>query len=114
MARHIRYQVFRVPVVLLISFYPLVCASDAIAQSSLPPAVEPWLAEPGDWAADFNAAQVACFQGSMTACDAIWLNDRVLIDSWLGQYGRTCGGRVELRTIRRANVNCVEAFPGNE
>ncbi len=32
---------------------------------NLPPAEEPWLAEPGDWAADFNEAQIACFMGSM-------------------------------------------------
>jgi hypothetical protein len=86
---------------------------DARAQS-LPPAEQPWLAEPGDWAADFNQAQIACYQGSMRACDLIWLNQRVLLDSWLGQYGRTCGGRVDLRTIRRANLNCTEAFPGYE
>jgi hypothetical protein len=50
----------------------------------------------------------------MTACDSIWLNERVLLDSVLGQYGRTCGGRVDIRTIRRANVTCAEAFPGHE
>ena len=25
-----------------------------------------------------------------------------------------CGGRADLRAIRRANVTCAEAFPGNE
>lgn len=80
----------------------------------LPTAQEPWLAEEGDWAADFNEAQLACYQGSMRACDSIWLNDRVLIDSFLGEYGRTCGGRVDLREIRRANLNCTEAFPGHD
>ena len=86
------------------------------AQSAgdLPAAEEPWLAEQGEWAADFNQAQIACYEGSMNACDAIWLNNRVLLDSWLHQYGRTCGGRVDLRAIRRANLNCVEAFPGHE
>jgi hypothetical protein len=89
---------------------------DTMAQSGgdLPSAAEPWLAEPGDWSADFNEAQIACYQGSMTACDSIWLDERVLMDSFLGQYGRTCGGRVDLREIRRANVTCAEAFPDNE
>ena len=50
----------------------------------------------------------------MSACDSIWLNERVLMDTFLGQYGRTCGGRVDLREIRRANVTCTEAFPDNE
>lgn len=80
----------------------------------LPDAQEPMLAEPGDWAADFNEAQLACYQGSMRACDSIWLNERVLLDSLLAQYGRTCGGRVDLREIRRANLNCTEAFPGHD
>ena len=87
------------------------------AQSSgnLPPAAEePWLAEPGNYYADFNEAQIACYKGSMRACDLIWLSDRILMDSWLGQYGRTCGARADLRAIRRANLSCTEAFPGND
>lgn len=89
---------------------------DTMAQSvdDLPPAAEPWLAESGDWAADFNEAQVACYGGSMSACDSIWMNDRVLFDTFLNDYGRTCGGRVDLREIRRANLTCAEAFPGHE
>lgn len=80
----------------------------------LPDPQEPMLAEPGDWAADFNEAQLACYQGSMRACDSIWLSERVLLDSFLDHYGRTCGGRVDLREIRRANLNCTEAFPGHD
>jgi hypothetical protein len=90
------------------------CESRAQPAGNLPSAEDPRLAEQGDWAADFNQAQVACYRGSMSACDSIWLNNRVLLDSWLGQYGRTCGGRAELRAIRRANLRCTEAFPGHE
>ena len=36
------------------------------------------------------------------------------MDSILGQYGRTCGGRVDLRAIRRENVTCTEVFPAHE
>jgi hypothetical protein len=87
-------------------------ADGANAQSTvLPDAQEPWLAQPGDADEEFNEAQTACYQGSMEACDAIWLNGKVLLDSSLGQYGRTCGGRVDLRQIRRANLTCSEAFP---
>ena len=94
----------------------LLSGSDARAQSAddLPEAAEPFLAEPGDWSADFNQAQVACYQGSMSACDSIWLDDRVLLDSLLGQYGRTCGGRADHREISLANLTCREAFPGHE
>ena len=90
------------------------CHTKAQSGPDLPAAEQPWLAEQGEWAADFNEAQMACYEGSMAACDAIWLNNRVLLDSWLHQYGRTCGGRVDLRAIRRANVDCTEAFPGHE
>ncbi len=88
----------------------------ALAQSAddLPMAAEPLLAEPGDWSADFNQAQIACYQGSMSACDSIWLDDRVLLDLLLGQYGRTCGGRADRREISLANLTCREAFPGND
>ena len=50
----------------------------------------------------------------MSACDSIWLDDRVLLDSLLGQYGRTCGGRADRREISLANLTCREAFPGND
>jgi len=50
------------------------CNTMAFADD-LPPPSEPMLAERGDWAADFNEAQIACFKGSMSACDAIWLSN---------------------------------------
>ena len=90
------------------------CDTRAQSASNLPTAQEPQLAEPGDWAADFNQAQMACYEGSMKACDSIWKSDRVLFDTWLFNYGRTCGGRVDLREIRRADLTCTEAFPGHE
>lgn len=90
------------------------CGALAQSANELPPAAEPVLAEPGDWAADFNEAQVDCYEGSMSACDSIWLSDRVLFDTFLSEYGRSCGGRVDVSEIRRANITCVEAFPGHE
>ena len=88
----------------------------------LPPPLEPWLADPGDWAADFNELQVACYRGSMRACDAIWLDDRVLMDSWLYEYGYLCGGRIrgnggDPMLVRRRLYDaalCVEIFPGHD
>ena len=116
MLNHARRRPLRMLAVPLIASVYLFSQCDTRAQSAgdLPTAAEPWLAEPGDWSAGFNQAQVACYHGSMTACDSIWLNDRVLLDSRLGQYGRTCGGRVDIRAIRRANATCTEAFPGHE
>src|SRR5262245_46132479 len=116
MLNHTRCRASRMLVVSLVSSACLLWAGDATGQSAgnLPMADEPMLAGPGDWAADFNQAQVACFRGSMRACDSIWLNERVLLDSLLGRYGRTCGGRADLRMIRRAGLRCTEAFPGND
>jgi len=48
------------------------CDTRAQSASNLPTAQEPQLAEPGDWATDFNQAQMACYEGSMKACDSIW------------------------------------------
>lgn len=75
----------------------LIGESRTRAQTPLPPAQEPQLAEPGDRYAFYNQAQIACYRGSMKACDSLGLNDRILMDSLLAQYGRTCGGRVNLR-----------------
>jgi hypothetical protein len=91
----------------------LQCHTSAQSEGELPDADEPQLAEEGDWAARYNQAQIACHEGSMNACDSIWMDDRVLMDTFLYNYGRTCGGRVDLRTIRREGVTCAQAFPGH-
>ena len=116
MLNHVRRGATRMLVMPLVASVFLFWNCDTRAQSApdLPSPEEPWLAEPHDRYAVFNQAQIACYRGSMRACDSIWLNDQVLLDSWLGQYGRTCGGRVHLRSIRRANLKCTEAFPGHE
>jgi hypothetical protein len=95
------------------------CGTWAHADVDLPSPIEPSMAEPGDWAADFNDAQVACYNGSMSACDSIYLNSRVLFDTFLHNYGRSCGGRVNLVALRRAEsgrplIRCTEIFPGHE
>jgi hypothetical protein len=90
------------------------CDASAEPADDLPLPNEPMLAEPGDWAADFNEAQLACYNGSMRACDTIWLSDRVLFDTFLFNYGRTCGGRADLRAIRGSDLRCTEFFPGYE
>jgi hypothetical protein len=116
MFSHASHPPSTIAVVPFVATVCLLWASHSNAQSDggLPTAAEPWLAEAGDWAADFNEAQTACYQGSMRACDSIWLSDRVLTDTFLYEYGRTCGGRVDRRQIVRANLTCTEAFPGHE
>jgi hypothetical protein len=91
----------------------------AQSESELPPATEPWLAEEGDYYAQFNQAQIACYRGSMKACDSIWLSEKILMDTWLHKYGRSCGGRVDLIALRRAQsggrplLTCTDIFPGH-
>ena len=68
-----RSRVVRI-VSILLAAVVATSACDTVFAEDLPAPSEPWLAEPGDWAADFNEAQVACFNGSMSACDGIWLS----------------------------------------
>jgi hypothetical protein len=116
MLNHARRHAFRIAVVAFVASTSLCWQSDTRAQSAgdLPEAEEPFLAEPGDRYAEYNDAQIACYQGSMRACDSIWLDERLLLDSLLSQYGRTCGGRADHRAISRANLTCTEAFPDHE
>src|SRR5438094_7980194 len=87
---------------------------DAGAQSDLPAPQEPQLAEAGDWAADFNQAQMACYEGHMRACDSIWKSDRVLFDTFLFNYGRNFVVRGDLRLIRHAGHCCTVDYRGHE
>jgi hypothetical protein len=114
MARAISAQIISIPLATL--FLVLIGCNVVWAESidTLPLGEEPILAEPGDWAADFNEAAISCYSGSMAACDAIWLNERILMDTLLYRYGRTCGGRVDYRAISRLGASCIDVFPGNE
>jgi hypothetical protein len=96
--------------------------TDVVPADDLPPPDEPQLANEGDWAADFNDAQISCYQGSMSACDSIWLSERVLMDTFLYEYGYLCGGRIRAdagssqryRYRTYGTAKCVEIFPGHE
>src|SRR2546427_7878128 len=85
--------------------------SDTRAQSDLPAPQEPQLAEPGDWAADFNQLQIACYEGHMGACDSLWKSNRILTDTFLYDYGRSCGGRGDPRQISRSGPRVNAGFP---
>ena len=107
----------RASVILSVSVVASVCLfwkSDTRAESDLPTPEEPQLAEAGDWAADFNQLQIECYDGHMSACDSLWKSNRVLTDTFLYDYGRSCGGRVNRREISRSGLDCTEAFPGHE
>ena len=114
MLNHARRRALVVPFVASVCLFWVSCTWAQSAGDLPPPSEEPWLAEPDNWAARYNDAQIACYEGSMSACDSIGLDERVLMDSWLGQYGETCGGRADLRQMRRESLTCTAAFPGHE
>jgi hypothetical protein len=57
-------------------------ATVTLASAQLPSPEDPWLAEPDDYYAQFNNAQIECYQGSMRACDSLWLSQKILLDSF--------------------------------
>ena len=111
---HARRRASLILAVSVLASVSLFWKCDTRAQSDLPEPQKPWLAEPGDWAADFNELQVACYEGHVSACDSMWKSDRVLFDTFLYEYGRSCGGRVDRRQISRSGLSSSEAFPGHD
>ena len=83
MLNHARRHALVVP---FVASFCLFWVSDTWAQSAddLPPAEEPWLGEPDDRYAIYNDAVMACYEGSMTACDEISLDERILIELLVG------------------------------
>jgi hypothetical protein len=75
------------------------CNTRAFAED-LPPPSQPMLAERGDWASDFNQAQIACFKGSMSVCDAIWLSKRVLQETSCTIMGGPAVAATQRRSLR--------------
>jgi hypothetical protein len=92
-------------VALLLAFFAAVFISvtNPASADDLPDAGEPPLGS------EYDDTVMACYNGSMTACDALWMDDHILMDSALGKYGRTCGGRLERASQRQGN-SCVEFF----
>ena len=112
---HARRRASLILAVSVVASVYLFWTCDTRAQSDLPdPQEQPRLAEPGNWDADFNPLQIACYEGHMRACDSLWKSNRVLTDTFLYDFGRSCGARVDRRQISRSGLDCTEAFPGHE
>jgi hypothetical protein len=80
-----------------------ILATNPASADDLPAPGEPPLGS------EYDDTVLACYNGSMAACDALWMDERILMDSLLGKYGRTCGGRLE-RASQRQGSSCVEFF----
>ena len=89
----------------------LACFAAVFISATTPARADDDLPAPGEppLGSEYDDTVLACYRGSMTACDALWLDDHILLDSALGKYGRTCGGRLERGSQRQGN-SCVEFF----
>ena len=78
----------------------------ASAQETLYP-TEPPLANSG-WTVPYNELLLACYQGTMAACDRV-ANDKGMVwDTAISDYASTCGGRLDKITARRLSAQMLE------
>jgi hypothetical protein len=121
---------------LVLAAFPLMFLEyDARAQSAdgLPAALKPSLASEGSRYAEFNPLQIACYLGSMRACDKLATHHHLRspvvfgrdhqVDTSLRRYGNTCGGRLNLQWREKldtarfrqgvGHLFCTDIFPGH-
>jgi len=81
----------------------------ALAQdeNELPPADDPPLADTG-WTVPYNDLLVACYQGSMNACDRVASDRGMISGNFVYDYATTCGGRMDRVTARRLSARMLE------
>jgi hypothetical protein len=68
---------------------------------------EPPLADSG-WTARYNELLVACYQGTMDACDRVASDRGMVFDTPIYNYAATCGGRLEIVEARRLSARMLE------
>ena len=68
---------------------------------------EPPLADSG-WTVRYNELLLACYQGSMEACDRVASDRGMVFDTPIYNYAATCGGRLDIVTIRRLSARMLE------
>jgi hypothetical protein len=68
---------------------------------------EPPLAGSG-WTVRYNELLVACYQGTMAACDRVASDRGMVFDTPIYNYAATCGGRLDLVTARRQAARMLE------
>ena len=78
----------------------------AFAEDELLP-TEPPLADSG-WTVPYNELLLACYQGTMDACDRVASDRGMVFDTPIYNYAATCGGRLDLVTARRMSARMLE------
>ena len=68
---------------------------------------EPPLADSG-WTVPYNELLIACYRGSMDACDRVASDRGMVFDTPIYNYAATCGGRLDLVTVRRLSARMLE------
>jgi hypothetical protein len=78
----------------------------AFAEDELFP-TEPPLADSG-WTVPYNELLLACYQGTMDACDRVASDRGMVFDTPIYNYAATCGGRLDIVTARRLSARMLE------
>src|SRR5580704_6846081 len=68
---------------------------------------EPPLADSG-WTAPYNELLLACYQGTMDACDRVASDRGMVFDTPIYNSAATCGGRLDIVTARRLRARMLE------
>jgi hypothetical protein len=83
----------------------------AFAEDELFPTPPP-LADSG-WTVPYNELLLACYQGTMEACDRVASDRGMVFDTPIYNYAATCGGRLDVVTARRLSAQMLEnGIPG--
>jgi hypothetical protein len=91
----------------LISFLALSGLSrTAFAEDEYFP-TEPPLADSG-WTVPYNELLLACYRGTMGACDRVASDRGMIFDTPIYNYAATCGGRLDIVTARRLSARMLE------
>jgi len=104
--RHLLGNIVSVQIAALSSFAIPGVSGTAFAQDVLYP-TEPPLADSG-WTVRYNELLVACYQGTMEACDRVASDRGMVFDTPVYNYAATCGGRLDSVTARRLSARMLE------
>ena len=68
---------------------------------------EPPLANSG-WTVRYNGLLIACYEGTMEACDSVASDRGMVFDTPIYNWAATCGGRLDIVTARRLSAQMLE------
>ena len=93
--------------ILVMCLLALSVSRTALAEEQLFYPTEPPLADSG-WTVRYNELLVACYQGTMDACDRVVSDQGMISGNAVYNYAATCGGRLDVVTARRFSVQMLQ------